>query len=221
MTITTPGAKPINQPAGVSTLGALRALAPGRPLTFAEALSVAERQATRLVQCLGVGTEGIGEHHIAAMTRIRVCRADLPVSGTSHWSGTEWIITLARGDSLARQRFTLLHEYKHIVDHGRQAHLYRGDRYRTAEIQAELAADYFAGCALVSKRQLKLAWGNGLQRTEDLADHFGVSPAAVQVRLAQTGLNRVSDEHGYQGRCGRRPTRHIATPIRPTARNHR
>lgn len=36
----------------------------------------------------------------------------------SHWNGYEWIISIAEGDSPARQRFTLLHEFKHIIDHG-------------------------------------------------------------------------------------------------------
>ncbi|MBK6886858.1 MAG: ImmA/IrrE family metallo-endopeptidase [Tetrasphaera sp.] len=63
----------------------------------------------------------------------------------------------------------------------------------TARQQAETAADYFAGCALVPKRELKRAWGLGIQRIDDLAAHFGVSQHAIEVRLDQTGLSREVD----------------------------
>lgn len=122
----------------------------------------------------------------------------------SHWNGHEWVITIAVGDSPARQRFTLLHEFKHIADHGQVQRLYRGDRAHSPAEQAEQAADYFAGCALVPRAALKRAWGNGLQRVPQLADYFGVSIAAMRVRLAQTGLDRASDQQ---------PTPRCARPI--------
>lgn len=136
------------------------------------------------------------------MEDLRWIAGDLPISGTSHWNGQCWIIAIARGDSAARQRFTLLHEFKHIVDHGQAARLYAGDRQRSAEAQAEACADYFAGCALVSKRLLKAAWGCRVQRISDLATHFGVSQHAIRVRLAQTGLDAVTDRLP-QARCAR------------------
>lgn len=177
-----------------SVLKQLRDLIPQRPVSFAEALAVAEVQANRLTSLLGCGPEGVQEQHIAGLPRIRIVYEDLPVSGASHWNGDEWIIAIASGDNPARQRLTLLHEYKHIIDHGQRHRLYPGSRFQSPAAQAELAADYFAGCALVSKRALKWAWGSGLQRPDDLASHFGVSPAAIRVRLAQTGLDRSSDD---------------------------
>jgi len=188
-----------------SVLGSLRALPPQRDsITFGEALRVAELQATRLGQLLDATGDGITESDIARLPRITVTYERLPVSGMSHWNGRSWIIAIALADSLVRQRFTLLHEFKHIVDHGQAARLYRGDRARSTVEQAELAADYFAGCALVPKRLLKAAWGNGVQRVADLAGHFGVSEHAIRVRLAQTGLDTP---------CDREPSPRCARPI--------
>jgi len=188
----------------VSTLQRLRTLTPTRDCTFAESLQVAERQATKLgslVAELDPTSDGIDLRHIKALPRIRVVFESLPVSGMSHWNGYEWIVAISGRDSLARQRFTLLHEFKHIIDHGHTTRLYRGDRKRSASEQAEAAADYFAGCALIPRRNLKSAWGRGMQRAADLAAHFGVSEHAVRVRLSQTGLDRISDQPAE--RCAR------------------
>lgn len=187
----------------LSVLGRLRSLIPMRDTTtFGEALIVAERQAGVLCRLLDARDDGLTEQHLTGLPRVQVEFADLPVSGMSHWNGQVWVIRIAQSDSLARQRFTLLHEFKHIVDHGHAARLYRGNRAHTAAEQAELAADYFAGCALVPKRLLKSAWGSGLQRPAVLADYFSVSEQAIRVRLAQTGLDRAVD-HEPAPRCAR------------------
>jgi hypothetical protein len=196
-----------------SVLASLRSLVPQREsITFDEALRIAELQATTLIRLLAA-YDGIREDHLTGLPRIRVAYESLAVSGTSHWNGREWIIVIARGDSLARQRFTMLHELKHVIDHGQTTRLYRGDRRRAASQQAELVADYFAGCALVPKRLLKAAWGNRIQRIYDLAEHFGVSEHAIRVRLAQTGLDTAIDRVPAP-RCARP----ISTPRTETQR---
>ncbi len=134
---------------------------------------------------------------VSELPRVQVIYAALPVSGSSHWNGSHWVISLNNLEPWTRRRFTLMHEFKHIVDHGQSERLYRGDRRHTPSEQAELAADYFAGCVLLPKRLLKRAWGDGLQRSSALARHFRVSPQAVEVRLNQTGLRLARD------RCAR------------------
>lgn len=204
-----------------SVLASLRRLIPTRACDPREARMVAEAQATRLLALLQTqepdlsGADGIDVRHIEGMPRIQVAYEHLPVSGLSHWNGQAWIIALNTDDTPARQRFTLLHEFKHIIDHGAQNRLYRDTthggmgqgRTVTARHQAEIAADYFAGCALVPKRDLKRAWGNGIQQPTDLADHFGVSVQAITVRLDQTGLSRKTDltptPTQTRGRCAR------------------
>lgn len=177
-----------------SVLGRLRALTPTRSgLSFDEALRVAELQATRLAELLG-HLDQLSEATIGQLPRMRIVHEHIAVSGTSHWTGTEWLIILNDDDSLRRQRFTLLHEFKHIIDHGSASRLYTGSFRAAPLVQAERAADYFAGCALVPKRELKAAWGRGMQRIDLLAEHFDVSEEAVAVRLSQTKLDAIADK---------------------------
>ena len=184
-----------------SVLTSLRAVIPQREASFLEALRTAEIQAAKLADLIG-DERGILEHHITGLPRIVVIRELIPVSGMSYWNGQQWVIVLSAKEPTVRQRFTLLHEFKHIIDHGHTTQLYRTTHKMTAAEQAEAAADYFAGCALVSKRSLKAAWGNGIQRVADLASHFGVSEPAIRVRLAQTGLDK-TDDAPHANRCAR------------------
>ena len=170
-----------NPPKTPSTLSRLRALSPNVRLTRDDARVIAEQQANKLVELLGASA-GIHESHIADLPRIRIIREALPTSGLSYWNGVEWIIVLNESESQTRQRFSLLHEYKHVIDHGQQQTLYASER------EAELAADYFAACVLMPKRDLKRVYCTVTQRVEALADYFGVSPSALRIRLEQTGL---------------------------------
>lgn len=175
----------------LSVLGSLRAVTPKRSdVTFAEALRIAELQANKLLERHQVTDYLVPRELITELPKIAVRYGSHLVSGASYWdaeAGT-WIIQLSRTDSWQRRRFTLAHEYKHIIDHGRQQQLYRGARRATAALEAEQAADYFAGCLLVPRRMLKRAWGNGIQRTAELARLFQVSEQAIGVRLRQCGL---------------------------------
>jgi Zn-dependent peptidase ImmA (M78 family) len=173
-----------NQPQeGTSVLATLRHLIPDRPLQPHEALRIAELQANRLLELSGNTDQPAGAELVTGLPRIQVEYRRLPTSGLSYWNGREWVIGINRSEPETRQRFTLLHEFKHIIDHGRTHHLY-GNNPRLAE----QAADYFAGCALMPKRLVKSAWGQGIQRTEDLAQTFDVSEPAIRIRLAQLRL---------------------------------
>ncbi|RBY76896.1 ImmA/IrrE family metallo-endopeptidase [Blastococcus sp. TF02-09] len=171
-----------------SVLASLRAVIPIRPLEPSEALQVAELQAARLLELTNNTEAPLDWTVIAGLPRLRIRRESLPTSGMSFWDGHNWVIVLNRDEPRTRQRFTLLHEYKHIVDHGATDRLYVGTGRHQASDQAEQAADYFAGCALMPKRLVKRAWGQGLQQSAALAWRFGVSERAIEVRLAQLGL---------------------------------
>ena len=164
-----------------SILSSLRSLSPRRRLDRDGARIIAEHQAIKLIELFGAH-DGLREDHIAGLPRVRIVREDLPTSGLSYWNGIEWIIALNENESPERQRFSLLHEYKHVIDHGQAGLLY------ASEQEAERAADYFAGCALITKRDLKRVYCTITQKTDALASYFGVSAAAVRVRLEQTGL---------------------------------
>lgn len=173
-----------------SVLTSLRALIPQRPASFTEAMRVAEQQAARLLGRFGVRQWPVPETILLELPRITFeQRFDLPTSGCSFWDSDRrtWVIQVNGAEPTTRQRFTLLHEYKHVVDHGRVELLYGTGP--EARVHAEHAADYFAGCALMPRALLKRAWGERIQQVPDLAAAFDVSPQAVTVRLAQTGLS--------------------------------
>lgn len=181
-----------------SVLASLRRLIPQRPVSFTESLRIAEQQAARLLGRFGIRQWPVPESMLRELPRIAVEQHfDLPTSGCSFWDADRrtWVIRVNSTEPITRQRFTLLHEYKHIVDHGRAELLYGGGS--EARIRAEQTADFFAGCVLVPRALLKRAWGDGIQDVGDMAVAFDVSPQAVAVRLAQIGLVEPAP------RCGR------------------
>ena len=174
-----------------SVLASLRAMIPIRPAESSEALVIAELQANRLLTFTGITDGPVPSGVVTELPRIRLVFRDLPASGLSYWDRYLrcWIICLNVSEPRTRQRFTLLHEYKHIIDHGHTDQLYIGSATVSAEQQAEHAADYFAGCALMPKRLIKRAWGQGIQQPAALAARFDVSVRAMDVRLMQLGLS--------------------------------
>jgi Zn-dependent peptidase ImmA (M78 family) len=189
-----------------SVLASLRALAPQRHLRFAEALRLAELQACKLLELNDIADGPVPNEVVSELARVQVVYRDLPTSGMSYWNGRAWVVCLNSSEPVTRQRFTLLHEFKHIIDHGRASRLYTGTTRVSGEEQAEQVADYFAGCALMPKRLMKRAWGDGIQRPALLAARFKVSPRAAAVRLAQLGLDEPVT------RCATSPR--MATPRR-------
>lgn len=175
-----------------SILASLRALIPRCQLSFDDTKQLGERQAALLTRRLG---SDVSESTIAGLPRLRIVHEPLPTSGLSYWNGREWIIALNTGDSVARQRYTLLHEFKHIIDHGAAGRLYR------SQWEAERAADYFAACALMPKPALKRVFCTITQDVLALAEHFGVSQQAIRVRLEQIGL--VEPQVFTRERCAR------------------
>jgi Zn-dependent peptidase ImmA (M78 family) len=171
-----------------SVLALLRGLVPKRQLNYHEALRIAELQANRLLEHFAIETAAVHDEIVTELPRIRIERAHgLPVSGAAHWNGRYWVISLNADDHPLRQRFSLMHEFKHILDHATAGHL--DDHWPSgAHGQAERVADYFAACLLMPKRVVKRLWCEGPQSIECLADRLRVSPAALRYRLDQLGL---------------------------------
>lgn len=192
-----------HSPENRSVLANLRAVIPNRTsINFHDALSVAELHANRLLELHDITDGPIPRELITELPRLKIEYVDAPISGASFWNGYAWVIQLNKRESWTRQRFTLAHEYKHIIDHGSAQRLYTATTTTPAADVAEQAADYFAGCLLVPRKLLKRAWGSGIQRPRDLARHFQVSEPAIAVRLAQTGLVERTT------RCQARPQRY-------------
>lgn len=184
----------------------LRGMMPQRPLGFHEALRLAEQQAWLLLELTGTTHPAVHERIITALPRIEVRRlAPFPTSGASHWSKGKWRVAINATEPATRQRFSLAHEFKHIVDHRDVDLLYAAFPAREREQMIERVCDYFAGCLLMPREWVMAAHACGTRHPTDLAQVFGVSPTAMGVRLNQTGLTKPGP------RCG--STRHGGTFI--------
>src|SRR5664280_559670 len=102
----------------------------------------------------------------------------------TQWSHGRWLIIINGAVSRGRQRWSLAHELKHILDHPFVTILYP----KGSTEPAKQACDYFAGCLLMPRRWLRRAWSQGSRDGRTLARLFGVTPEAVKVRLLQVGL---------------------------------
>ena len=98
------------------------------------------------------------------------------------------MIAINGAEPWTRRRFTLAHELKHVLDNPYIEMLYPGRDGTPSGQRAETICDYFAACLLMPRLSVKAAWGQGNQRPDDLAAHFGVSRAAMGLRLHQLGL---------------------------------
>ncbi|MGH2554569.1 MAG: ImmA/IrrE family metallo-endopeptidase [Actinomycetota bacterium] len=129
------------------------------------------------------------ENVIASFPRIQVDRlSPIPVSGSAHWAKGRWVIVLNGAEPLVRQRFSLAHEFKHVLDAPFDKFLYPAAWGMTSHERAEQVADYFAACLLMNKVWMRRAWTSGIQRLPALARRFGVSQSAMSIRLLQMGL---------------------------------
>jgi IrrE N-terminal-like domain len=170
------------------TLAALRALVPQRPLRYSEALVIAELQANRFLELAGIDDAPVPSEIITELPRVAVEVRSLPALGSAHWVDGRWVIHLAVSDHPRRRRFTLAHEFKHILDHPYQPFLYQGFHVSQRAEQIEHIADTFAASLLMPKRLVREAFTIGIQNPYELARLFEVSPAAMQVRLHRLGL---------------------------------
>jgi predicted transcriptional regulator len=169
----------------------LRDVVPHRPVGYHEALRLAEEQAQLLLELTETTHPAVPERIIAGLPRIEVRRmAPFPTSGASHWSQGKWRVAINATEPATRQRFSLAHEFKHIIDHRDVKILYSALPAREREQMIERICDYFAGCLLMPRTWVQAGFANGTRHPMDLAQVFGVSPTAMGVRLNQIGLTR-------------------------------
>lgn len=172
-----------------SLVGELRALVPQRPLSLNEGFRIAELQASRMLALSGVTEPSVSERIIRDLPRIEVERlSPIPVSGSTHWVRGRWHIIVNGAEPLVRQRYSLAHEFKHVLD-APFIHLLYPSLYGTsAGGRSEQIADFFAACLLMPRPWVKRSWGSGLHDLRQLAGAFGVSQTAMKIRLLQIGL---------------------------------
>src|SRR5579863_846914 len=185
----------MNEPK-TSSMKKLRDIMPARAISLTEAYMLAERQATELLKLLEIRSVPVPVWRIGELPRIeiQVESRDYMVdkSGFSHrWENGRWLIVVNKHDVRGRRRFTLAHEFKHVLDHSIASVAYarfgRGDpEHRDRQI--EHICHHFAACLLMPRPVVKRAWTSGIQDLEALAELFRVSPMAIQVRLDYLGL---------------------------------
>ncbi len=172
-----------------SPITILRDTVPIRPLRYGEALVLAERQAQRFLALQAVTGPAVPERIITELPRLRVARlSPFPTSGATQWSQGRWLVALNGAEPATRQRFSLAHELKHIIDHRFAEVNFSGFPADERAAMVERICDFFAGCLLMPRPWVKSIYCGRIQDLGELAEIFGVSQAAMAVRLSQIGL---------------------------------
>ena len=108
----------------------------------------------------------------------------MAVQARSHWR-----IVLKKTEPRQRQRFSLAHEFKHVLDDPvidrSHAHL----KPHRGRDRAERLCNYFAACLLMPRPWVKHDYYGGLQRPRALARRYYVSEEAMATRLRELGLS--------------------------------
>lgn len=175
--------------ADTDAIVALRALMPARAITWSEAHSIAERQATLLLELLHIDEPCVPQFVISSLPGIEIDRrTDWPTSGMAVEGPHGWRIVIRSDEPRQRQRFSLAHEFKHVLDDPFRGHLFAHLDEARAQERAERLCNYFAACLLMPRAWLKADWSAGLQRPSDLARRYYVSTLAMSTRLSELGL---------------------------------
>ena len=177
------------QPTTTGLLARLREVVPRRGLSPAEAKLIAERQAAILLACAGIEKPAVTENLVTELPFLAVTyRSGFPTSGMATQTETGWVIVLRAEEAKVRQRFSLIHEFKHVLDDPFIEWMYPTRNAYSPEDRAERICDYFAACVLMPRRWIKRDWGNGIQDLDRLARRYNVSRVAMGVRLAELKL---------------------------------
>lgn len=167
----------------------LRDIVPLRPLRYLEAIRLAEFQAQKFLALSGITDPAVPERIIRDLPKLHIARlSPFPASGASHWSNGRWMVALNGAEPATRQRFSLAHEFKHIIDHRFVKLMYGAFPEAERHQMIEQVCDYFAGCLLMPRPWVKRLYYSGINQLSELAEAFGVSQAAMTVRLSQIGI---------------------------------
>jgi Zn-dependent peptidase ImmA (M78 family) len=168
----------------------LRALVPRRGLSPAEARQIAERQAAVLLGSAGIDAPGVPDSLITDLSFVAVTRRPgFPTSGMATQTDSGWVIVLRAEEAKVRQRFSMFHEFKHVLDDPFIEWMYPTKHGQSPEDRAERICDYFAACVLMPKMWVKRDWaGGGIQDIDRLARRYHVSQVAMAVRLSELRL---------------------------------
>jgi Zn-dependent peptidase ImmA (M78 family) len=192
--VTVPGVDDTLRVSPHEQLRELRATMPRRPLQINEAKRIAERQAALLRwQLSQAAAPAIPTEVLTALSFLTVeFRDGLVKSALATKTGRGWVIVLRSDEPLVRQRFSLAHEIKHLLDDepmgDHDGRLYLPSRLHSSQHQAEHVCDHFAACLLMPKILVRRDWTSGIQDPSRLARRYQVSKIALEIRLRELGL---------------------------------
>ena len=179
----------------------LRRPVPMRAVTYYEAINIAKLQARKARHLLDMTAPHADLGWILALPGVRV--EALPLHEVREIAGTDasgftkrlrgggYFIGVNKNASHTHRRFTLAHEFKHLLDYPYVKTLYsrlgQGDEEQYHK-QLERIADTFAAHFLMPSTLLKQVWTTPLQDVPALAGLFTVSEQAMRIRLENEGL---------------------------------
>jgi Zn-dependent peptidase ImmA (M78 family) len=168
----------------------LRELVPRRGLSPAEARQVAERQAAILLASGNIEGPCVPDNLVTDLPFVTVThRPGFPTSGMATQTDSGWVIVLRAEEAKVRQRFSMIHEFKHVLDDPFIEWMYPTKGEQSPEDRAERICDYFAACVLMPKMWVKRDWAaGGIQDLARLARRYRVSQVAMAVRLSELRL---------------------------------
>jgi len=172
----------------------LRALLPHRALSLGESYTLAEKQANYALELAGQTEPDANLGFILELPRVELQLAPRfkmdRLAGFTTFSRGRYVITVNKNDSHTRRRFTLGHEFKHLLDYTAAPVIHRslgyGDLTRQAQ-QVETICNHFAACLLMPRTWIKRVWVRGVQDVNTLAALFNVSADAMENRLRFLG----------------------------------
>jgi hypothetical protein len=195
-----------------------RSLVPLRPLTYGEHLNFGREQAYHLRAFADSNKPAVDVTLLWRQTVIPVLLVPSYVleenSGltTDRPDGTLRIY-INQNDPHLRQRFTLLHEWKHALDFHHSAILYQqlgSGNTKIQDVQIEAIANDFAAHVLMPTKLVQHVW----QETQDIlqaAHVFDVSGEAMRLRLEKLGLIAKPEpwRHHFLATPGSKHTDHL------------
>ena len=179
----------------------LRSFVPRRTLSPSEAVALAELQAAKLLKAADLPAPPVPVEELATeLLGIRVVRrANWPGSGMALTVRDGWVVALRAEEAPVRQRFSLAHECKHILDDSHIDWLYGG----YSEERIEAICNRFAASLLMPRAWVKADWASrGIQDVGRLARRYEVSWSAMDFRLDQLGLRMPRPRCGGVRRIG-------------------
>lgn len=173
----------------------LRSIRPMRPYADKnEAFAVAEEQASELLKFFAIAEPEVDVSLITQLPRIEVeVDADLSeygLYGMTTWGHGRWQMRISKGARVATRRFTLAHEFKHILDDPAVDSAYRNlgiDEYDRKAITEEVC-EHFADCFLMPRLMVARAVRSDVRNVARLAAVFGVLQSDMDRRLQDLGL---------------------------------